>query len=173
MSHTTFNEIFAIMEASFPVSEIRTFQEQKALLENPDYRLYTECDPKGKLMGFLAAWEFAEFRFVEHIAVNPETRGGGIGKKLMSEYIAASDKPVLLEVEPPAGELEQRRIGFYNRLGFQLNNFDYVQPPLRPGQADLPLCIMTYPQLLSLEEFNRFRKLLYTKVYKVPADYPH
>lgn len=169
---TTFDEIFAIMEASFPINEIRTYKGQKALLKNPNYRVYTEYDDEGRLLGFLAAWEFPELRFVEHIAVNPGMRGSGVGQKLMSHYIAASDKPVLLEVEPPVGELERRRIGFYERLGFHLNAYEYVQPPLREGLADLPLCIMTYPRLIRLEEFHRFRTLLYTEIYKVTADYP-
>lgn len=118
-------------------------------------------------MSFLAAWEFPELRFIEHIAVNPEMRSGGIGNKLMNSYICRSDKQVLLEVEPPDGELEQRRIGFYERLGFYLNPYNYEQPPLRVGQEDLPLRIMTYPRPVTLQEFQHFREILYTGVYQV------
>ncbi|WP_174479802.1 GNAT family N-acetyltransferase [Paenibacillus borealis] len=167
ISGTTFDEIFAIMEASFPVSEIRTYSGQQALLANPNYHLYTEKDAAGRTLAFMAAWEFPELRFVEHIAVNPDIRGGGIGKKLMNSYISRSDKPVLLEVEPPEGEMEQRRIGFYERLGFYLNPYTYVQPPLRAGQADLPLRIMTYPRAVTLKEFQHFRDILYTEVYQI------
>lgn len=155
------------MEASFPVNEIRTFSGQRDLLANPNYQLFTEKDTEGRTLAFLAAWEFPELRFIEHLAVNPDIRGGGIGNKLMSRYIHCSDKPVLLEVEPPAGELEQRRIGFYERLGFHLNPYSYVQPPLRAGQADLPLLIMTYPKAVTLKEFQRFRDILYTGVYRI------
>ncbi|MNY54601.1 hypothetical protein D3C86_1904940 [compost metagenome] len=76
---------------------------------------------------------------------------------------------MLLEVEPPAGELEQRRIGFYERLGFHLNPYDYVQPPLRTGQPDLPLRIMTYPRPIRKSEFQLYREILYTEVYKIAA----
>lgn len=169
ISVTTFNEIFAIMEASFPVSEIRTYSGQRALLANPNYHLFAEKDEEGRTLAFLAAWEFPELRFVEHIAVNPEVRSGGIGKKLMNSYIGRSDKPVLLEVEPPDGELEQRRIGFYERLGFYLNPYNYVQPPLRTGQAELPLRIMTHPEPVSSKQFQRFREILYTEVYQITA----
>ncbi|MNC01984.1 hypothetical protein D3C75_493490 [compost metagenome] len=169
MNPAAFDEIYTIMEASFPVSEIRTRSGQKALLDNPNYRIYTEQDAAGRIIAFLAAWEFPLLRFVEHIAVNPATRGGGIGCKLMNSYLARSDKPVLLEVEPPAGELEQRRIGFYERLGFHLNPYDYVQPPLRTGQPDLPLRIMTYPQPIRKSEFQLYREILYTEVYKIAA----
>lgn len=169
INETDFDQIFAIMEASFPVSEIRTRNGQRALLDHPYYYLYPRRDEEGQITAFLAAWELPELRFVEHIAVSPEVRSGGIGKQLMSEFIALSDKPVLLEVEPPDGELEQRRIGFYERLGFYLNPYDYVQPPLRAGQADLPLRIMTYPEPVTAEQFGRFRELLYTEVYGVDA----
>lgn len=173
MNHTTFEEIFAIMEASFPTSEIRTFEEQLKLLNVPQYRLITEMNSDGKIIAFMACWEFPGFRFVEHIAVAPSIRGGGYGKKLMEQYINQSKKPVLLEVERPLGEIEQRRIGFYERLGFHLNSFDYVQPPLREGNADLPLLIMTYPNPVDEEEFNLYREILYTEVYKVAVTYPN
>lgn len=171
MNHTAFDEIFAIMEASFPTTEIRTYEGQKELLEVPQYRLLTEVNPDGTIIAFLACWEFPGFRFVEHIAVDPSIRGGGIGKKLMTEYIGKSGKPVLLEVEPPTGEMEQRRISFYERLGFQLNPFEYVQPPLREGNADLPLMIMTYPNPVDVDEFNLYREILYKEVYKVTVPY--
>ncbi|MNP71582.1 hypothetical protein D3C76_1679860 [compost metagenome] len=89
----------------------------------------------------------------------------------MEEYIRQSGKPVLLEVEPPLGEMEQRRIGFYERLGFHLNPYAYVQPPLREENADLPLQIMTYPNPVDVEEFNLYREILYTEVYKVTTPY--
>ena len=169
MKLAEFDAIFAIMEASFPVSEIRTYSGQKALLDNPHYRLYTEQDEGGRIIAFLAAWEFPELRFVEHIAVSPDARSGGTGRRLMNRYLALSAKPVLLEVELPAGELEQRRISFYERLGFHLNPYDYVQPPLRSGQQELPLRIMTYPRSVSAEEFRRYRDILYTGVYQIAA----
>ncbi|AIQ50724.1 GNAT family N-acetyltransferase [Paenibacillus sp. FSL R7-0331] len=166
MKPAQFDEIFSIMEDSFPESEFRTYSGQKALLDNPHYRISTRQDDGGRIIAFLAAWEFPELRFVEHIAVSPDIRGGGTGKLLMNSYLARSDTPVLLEVEPPDGELERRRIGFYERLGFHLNPFDYVQPPLRPGQQDLPLRIMTYPHPLQAAEFQQYREILYSKVYK-------
>lgn len=173
MNHTTFEEIFAIMEASFPTSEIRTFKGQLELLKVPQYRLITKEDSAGKIIAFMACWEFPGFRFVEHIAVDPSIRGGGYGKKLMEDYISQSNKPVLLEVERPLGDIEQRRIGFYERLGFHLNPFEYVQPPLREGNADLPLLIMTYPNAIDVEDFHLYRDILYKEVYKVSASYPN
>lgn len=167
MKHIPFDEIYAIMDVSFPDTELRTYEEQQALLNNPHYRIICETDELNKISGILAVWEFDEFRYVEHIAVNPAIRGGGIGRKMMEMYIAQSTKPVLLEVEPASDELTQRRIGFYERLGFHLNTFPYVQPPLRKGNADLELNIMSYPRLLMEAEFKPFRETLYKEVFNI------
>ncbi|MGE7094198.1 GNAT family N-acetyltransferase [Lysinibacillus sp. NPDC048646] len=167
MNERQFDKIFALMQASFPESERRTYAGQKELLADPYYRVITETDNHNQIVAFLAAWEFPFFRFVEHIAVDPSTRGSGIGGKIMAAYIEESRKPILLEVEHPDTEMAQRRIGFYERRGFHLNHFDYVQPPLQKGQDNLPLKMMSYPQLLTDEEFMLYRGILYTNVYKV------
>ncbi|MCM3039471.1 GNAT family N-acetyltransferase [Paenibacillus motobuensis] len=169
MNDREFDKIFAILKAAFPESERRTYAGQKELLADPHYRLISETNSNNQLIAFLAAWEFPMFRFVEHIAVDLTTRGSGIGGKIMAAYIEESLKPILLEVEYPDTELAQRRIGFYERLGFHLNSFEHVQPPLQKGQPDLPLKIMSYPQILTEEEFALYQEILYTKVYKVPS----
>lgn len=166
MNLREFDEVYAIMKASFPDSERRTYAGQKELLADPHYRLITETDDNNDIIAFMAVWEFPQFRFVEHIAVDPDTRGSGIGGKLMSTYIGESAKHVILEVEPPDTDLAQRRISFYERLGFHLNSFEYVQPPIQTGQPDLPLKIMSYPQSLTEAEFVLYREILYAKVYK-------
>lgn len=167
MDDRDFDTVFAIMMTSFPESERRTYAGQKALLADPHYRLITKTDDSNNIIAFLAAWEFPQFRFVEHIAVDPGTRGGGIGGKLMTAYIGESAKPILLEVEPPDTDMAQRRISFYERLGFHLNPFEYMQPPLQKGQPDLPLKVMSYPQTLTDAEFALYKETLYSKVYKV------
>lgn len=165
VNDTEFDRAYAIMKASFPNIERRTYAGQKALLNDPRYRLLTETDDEGDLLGFLAAWEFPAFRFVEHIAVDPDTRGGGIGGRMMTAFLAVSPKPVVLEVEPPETELQRRRVGFYERFGFLLNDYAYLQPPLQAGQPDFPLKLMSYPRLLTDAEFDTCRETLYKHVY--------
>lgn len=167
MNEREFDEIFSLMEEAFPESERRTYSGQKELMANQHYRLITETDNNNRIVAFLAAWEFPTFRFVEHIAVDPILRGSGIGGKMLTAYMKESKKPILLEVEYPDTELAQRRIGFYERLGYHLNSFEYVQPTLHKEQDDLPLKIMSYPQLLTNEEFILYREILYRNVYKI------
>lgn len=58
-------------------------------------------------------------------------------------------------------EIAKQRICFYERLGFHVNPFEYVQPPLHKGQDDLSLKIMSYPKLLTNEGFIFYREILY------------
>ncbi|AZS15605.1 hypothetical protein [Paenibacillus lutimineralis] len=103
MKDLDFDQIYAIMKASFPANEFRTYRGQK---------------------------------------------------------------PLILEVELPDTSLSQRRIKFYERLGFYINPYDYVQPALS-GQAAIPLKMMSYPEPLTPKQFANVKSVLYSKVYKV------
>ena len=41
LAHKDFDEFFQLIENSFPKDEYRTYDEQKALLDNPAYEIYT------------------------------------------------------------------------------------------------------------------------------------
>jgi ribosomal protein S18 acetylase RimI-like enzyme len=165
MNTATFDNIYALMANSFPESELRTYEEQKKLLSHPRYQLCLKTDEEGRIAGVMAVWNITGFRFVEHLAVDPQKRNGGIGRKLLTDFLVAAPTPVVLEVEPPTGELEARRIAFYKRLGFHLNDYTYAQPPLRPGQPLLPLMLMSFPSPLSEQQFQLCRDTLYREVY--------
>lgn len=167
-----FDRVYEIMSASFSVTEYRTKSGQEKLLDRSEYRLLTERDEEERIIAFLAVWEFPALRFIEHLAVEPSVRGGGVGNKLVRKYLEEQSgeqpvKPTILEVELPEDELSARRISFYERLGFRLNEYSYVQPPLREGGEPLALKIMSYPQLLTEQEFLACRAILYSEVYRV------
>ena len=69
----------------------------------------------------------------------------------------------------PETVLAARRIAFYERNGFFLNDFPYLQPPLSNGRDPVPLRVMTSGRAVSREEFERIKALLYTRVYGQPA----
>jgi len=161
-----FDEMYALMESAFPLDERRPKAEQKALFDQSAYRVYC-AQNKGKLVGFLAVWQWEEIVFIEHFAVHPAFRGAGLGGEMLLELIRTSDKPICLEVEPPADELTRRRIGFYQRHGFFLNDYPYVQPAISAGKTPIPLMLMTYPKAVTPTEFAALKNLLYTRVYKI------
>lgn len=160
-----FPEAFALLEEAFPDTEIRTMEGQRALLSRSHYRLLLERAKGGSLSAVLAVWEFSSFRYVEHIAVSPAARGQGLGARLLTAYLSESPSPVFLEVEPPETETARRRIGFYRRLGFHLNKFPYVQPPLREGKHPLPLCVMSWPEPVDESAFQPVRAEIYRAVF--------
>ena len=96
-----------------------------------------------------------ELFYVEHFAVNTQMRGSGIGSRLLADF--CKDKPLaLLEIDPPQDEISQRRLRFYERLGFVQNPYSHRHPPYRRGFEAHPLCVMTWPRAASRQEYDGF-----------------
>lgn len=162
-----FDEVFPIMEASFPLEEYRPYEEQKALLEDPAYAIYGHTEEKtGKVNAFLSVWDFDTMGYIEHFAVDPACRSAGLGGKLLDEMVNLFGKPVCLEVEPPENEMTTRRVGFYKRHGFFLNPYPYMQPSISKGRSPIPLLLMTSGSAIDVQAFEAIKTLLYRRVYK-------
>ena len=179
INKTDFPEIYRIMQASFPDDEYRPYDEQLALFQEPEYRIYCMAatpqagenrnsadDSRIKAVGFLAVWEFEPFTYIEHFAVSPELRNSGSGSAMLQELVKQYQKPICLEVELPEDDLTRRRIGFYERNGFVFNEYPYMQPPISKGKSPVPLRIMTYGGAITQETFEAMKRVLYRKVYK-------
>ena len=161
-----FDTVFRLIERSFPTDEYRPYDGQKALLEDPAYAIYGLPGADASITAFLAVWTFEAFVFLEHFAVDPAYRNNGIGSQLLGELVRASGKMVCLEAEPPDNAMASRRIGFYARNGFILNDYPYTQPSLSPGRNPVPLVLMTSGRAIRREEFAEIQTVLYTRVYK-------
>ncbi len=153
------------MVTSFPSSERRSYEDQKALLEKQNYEIKINRNEQGELLSFIAIWQLETSHFIEHLAVSPLSRGGGVGGKIMKSMIETSQRPILLEVEHPETEIAKKRIQFYERLGFHLNTHDYVQPPIQEGEAPLPLHIMSYPNPILADDFSYFKEDIFSELY--------
>lgn len=160
-----FEEIFSIMDEAFPNSEMRTYEEQKKLLNNKKYNIFTKENDQGEVIGFLAYWELNSCTFFEHLAVSKKYRGKGIGTQIILENLKNKKTPVLLEVELPKTEVASKRISFYKKLGFKQNTFYYEQPSLRKNEDSQQLLIMSYPGLLDEKSFFKYKKEIYKDVY--------
>ena len=160
INETDFPEIYRIMQASFPDDEYRPYEEQIALFQELEYRIYYMP------AGFLAVWEFESFIYIEHFAVDPALRNSGTGSAMLQELVKQYQKPICLEVELPEDELTRRRIGFYERNGFVFNEYPYIQPPISKGKSPVPLRIMTYGSAITRETFEEMKEVLYRRVYK-------
>lgn len=167
MPREQFSQLFRIMEYSFPVTERGSEAMHYSEFDRPEFRCLC-YEPDGIPEAFLNYFDFAEDNiiFVEHFAVAKELRGQGIGSVLMS-YLKEITFPslIVLEVEPPDGETERRRISFYQRLGFYLNDGSYFQPEYYGRSPAIPLRLMT-TEPLDTDAFVKVRSLIYKKVYK-------
>lgn len=154
-------------EASFPPTERRDFELLRGLIrQNPYFMMYALLR-KEMYVGFITAWRFDTFVYVEHFAIDETARNGGIGAEAMRQFQAFTDLPVVLEVELPSDDLSRRRIGFYERLGFVLDDHIYYQPPYHPGDQPLEMRLMHYGCLHLTEAFEAVRECIYREVYGI------
>lgn len=164
---TEFHKIYKLMEISFPKDEYRNYDKQLSLMDNPAYRIYVMPDMEtDDIKAFIAVWEFETIVYIEHFAVNPDHRNNGLGSKILCEIIEIVNKTICLEVELPENELAVRRIGFYERNDFCLNDYPYMQPAISDGGKPVPLMIMTHGKHVDHYNFHKIKTLLYTHVYK-------
>ncbi|MCO7124970.1 GNAT family N-acetyltransferase [Sporolactobacillus shoreicorticis] len=161
-----FDLFYHLMKRSFPSAEFRPRSKERQLLNQANFTVLTRYDLSGKKIdGFIAEWSFSDFLFLEHIAVDPNLRGHGIGSKMLCNYLEQAKKPVLIEVEAPTTDLAVRRIRFYKRLGFSLSSFGYVQPDLGQAGDHIDLLLMQYPNLLTEDKFKQRKKEIFQSVY--------
>ncbi len=175
MTFDAFDEFFDILSASFPKEEYRPYAAQKRLFDKAEYGILilpyadvTEDNADGKsIAAFLALWDFGTFAYLEHFAVRSELRSMGLGARLLKEAGERLKKPLVLECEPHgANEMADRRIAFYERNGFVLNEYPYIQPSMGEGRDPIPLMLMTSPSAIDEETFAFYRGTLYEKVYE-------
>ncbi len=160
-----FDQVFKMMEESFPIDEYRPYEEQKKILNNPLYCMYTLQEAE-QIQAFIALWVFEDFAYIEHFAVDAQFRGGGTGSRFLQDVVKLAGKPVYLEVEPPETDMAKRRITFYQRNGFCLNLYPYMMPSYGKGRKAVPLLIMSSGGPISQETFEHLKETLYTLVYK-------
>ena len=165
ITEATFDEIFPLLEEAFPVTELRVKEEQRSLLGEACYRLYG-VRKDGGFAAVFGVWEIDDFLYIEHFAVKKEYRNGGYGGSWLDALLEEKGKSMVLEVEVPEDDLTRRRIGFYQRHGLVYNDYPYLQPPLRKGNALLPLRLMTKPAAIDEMTYERYKKRIYAVVYK-------
>lgn len=99
------------------------------------------CD---EFAGFIGWWQLSGIAYIEHFAVRPELRGKRVGGRALDLVCRQQGtQPIVLEVEPPeTGDMEARRVVFYERHGFRICRRRYMQPPYRKGEEGVELRLM-------------------------------
>jgi ribosomal protein S18 acetylase RimI-like enzyme len=172
MADVDFAKSWDIYERSFPDDERRSFSGLCSALKDPNFRFDYHKDFYGNVNGIMASWVLGEndFKYIEHIAVDSTQRSQGVGSSILRPVLLEGT-PVVLEVEPAElNEDAARRIRFYERLGFHVNEYTYYQPPYDESKSPLLLKVLSFPNPLTPEEFINFKELVYAQVYKVEPD---
>lgn len=154
-----------LYQDAFPRDERRSQEYHLSTLEQDGFHFEAIFDDD-EFIGIIAWWQFSTSRYIEHLATAPAVRDGGYGKKILESFIAQGNDPLILEVEHPTCPMSTRRIGFYQRLGFVLNNYDYSHPSYWIDCNErVSLMLMSYPHPLSPQQFEEFKQECYTKVH--------
>ncbi|MDR0971391.1 MAG: GNAT family N-acetyltransferase [Bacteroidales bacterium] len=154
---------------SFPPCERRLFSLIEPLIrEKKEFNFFIihKNEENNSPIGIISLWEFETFVYIEHFAIEEYERNNGYGKKVIDSLIKNEKKPIILEVEPPKGYIEKRRINFYKQFGFTLLKEQYLQPPYSKNNKPIPMKLMTKSSIeLQKNEVFSFVKVIYKEVY--------
>lgn len=142
------NQLYAqlcgLYTESFPEIERRDIKQLDRLVETSDRMHFNAIlEDDGRPAGLMIFWDFGKFVYLEHFAIFPHMRNGGIGKRTLDLLSSATDKPQVLEAEPADDGMAGRRIEFYRRNGFEVIEKEYEQPSYRENGEGMPLWIMS------------------------------
>lgn len=162
-----FEDVYELFIEAFPPAELRLYELTKQFYEQDIMKIYVIKQDED-IVGAISVWEFDDFVYVENFAVSSKLRGQGLGGVFLKEMkVLYPHHQLVLEVEEPVNEMAKRRIEFYQRNGFVLSEFDYIQPPFRENEEDVTLVLMTYPQAINHNEFLKIKNHLFKDVYLV------
>lgn len=162
-------KVWELYEDSFPIAERRKVDDH--LRACNDERFFPLSAWEGQqLIGLMFFWEWDSYRYLEHLAVNPELRGQGHGSQLL-KYLRDSEHTIILEIDPLSNELSVRRLQFYERSGYTLTPYRFVHLPYRLDGNEQELLILSYPKMITKEQHNHFLMFLEDEVIKYCEGY--
>ncbi|EFV79088.1 MULTISPECIES: N-acetyltransferase [Cytobacillus] len=100
----------------FPIEEMKSREHMETLLKERSDIYHKDEGPYHVLMYV----ELDNFVFIDYLFVSKESRGQGLGHKLLQK-LKDKGKPIILEVEPVDYEDTdtEKRLRFYKREGFE------------------------------------------------------
>lgn len=159
-----FKKAMEIYKVSFPIFEQRTINDQIEALKDKNYH-FDVIYHKDEFVGILLYWDMNGYKYIEHFAIDSSLRGKNYGSRVLKEF-CKNNKNVILEIDPPIDEISIKRLKFYSKLGFKLQEFNHIHPSYRKECKSHSLKIMTFDENISKEDYNTFNKLLKKNVMK-------
>jgi ribosomal-protein-alanine N-acetyltransferase len=116
---TDLEAVWAIEQASFSHPWTRAmFQEELAKIPSTLYVLKEA--PEKRVLGYSCFWSLSGELQLVNIAVHPDLRGQGLGRRLVNHLLLEAEsreaEKIFLEVRPS----NRAAIGLYERLGFKV-----------------------------------------------------
>ena len=164
-----YESCWSLYKDEIPEDQKRSLETCLELLTKPEFNLEVLCTENLPFIGFFCYWEFDTFVYIEHSAIKKEYREKGLGVKAIAEILQKFEKPVVLAVDMVDSRSTRRKAGFFERLGFFLNPYEYIQPPLDEGKGLHRKFLMSYPLALYQEDFKYVRDTLYGAVFSAPV----
>ena len=149
-----FTEVDRLYESAFPLHEKRDKAAKARAFSHAHYQLQAWFDEQ-QFIGMIGVWNFRDYSYIEHLAVNPLLRGQGYGKRMLSQFLQQSPQTIL-EIDPLTTEIAHKRLHFYQSLGFQVNPFVHHHPTYHAGMDDHELIVLSYPHQLESSQYQRF-----------------
>lgn len=161
-----YDGFLSIYSMSFPPFEQRNGNQHIYALSNEKYHLdcYVEGD---NILAFIVWWDFDNYIYIEHFAVNALCRGMNIGTRVLSGFIENTDKLVLLEIDPLTDDISRKRYEFYKRLGFVSNPYDHYHPAYDNEYKPHKLIVLSSGREIAGDEYTIFYNDLKDIVMKV------
>ncbi|MCA0758650.1 GNAT family N-acetyltransferase [Paenibacillus sp. N4] len=148
----------------FPEHEMKHPQQLKELIEENEFYHKEETDDYIMLYA-----DFPTFVFIDYLLVTSNTRGKGMGTKIL-DRLKARGKLIILEAEPvmPKDSDSERRLTFYYRNGFKKADLirytrrdeqdePYTMHVLYWSPAGIPQAIVLEKMELACDEIHNFR----------------
>jgi len=162
-----YKEFWKIYSMSFPIYEQRNSEQQLYAFENVRYNLFCQVDfDKGMLNSFISFWEFDEYVYIEHLAVNERLRGNNIGTTMLEQFKDVIKKTVILEIDPIIDNVSQKRLEFYQKLDFRLNPYEHYHPAYDKNYKPHKLLVLSTERELTPDLYQIFKNDLDQVVMK-------
>ena len=169
-SHEHYPFVESLMQTAFPLQERRNADLQREYTDNKPHFHTLVILVENKPIGLITYWKLDSFNYIEHFAIKENLRNKGYGQEALKQLKEEIEGMIVLEVEEPIDELTKRRIEFYQRQGFILQNVSYQQPPYRKEDEWFSMKLMTLNAKDFSSQFERVRDTLYREVYQQRMD---
>lgn len=121
------DDISRLYKAAFYADERKPFDEMTELSVNNDIHFYYAILLDGQFIGFMHLSRCIDNSvMLNYFVIIKELRNKGYGMQAMKLLQDNFKRNIWIEVEADDLPINNRRIGFYQRCGFNINEFDFI-----------------------------------------------